>query len=151
MVRSAVIVVALVLVACIDRHTAARAVAAVQADRAPDVMPSMQNRDLPFHYPPALFARHVQGNVTIRIHIDSAGVVWPESTSVAESSGYPALDSAAVEGARHLRFTPAQRAGHPVGISLLLPVYFRYPNAPPLPGDSILRHARRTSPAPAKP
>ena len=38
----------------------------------------------------------------------------PDSTRVAESSGYPALDSAALAGAAALRFAPARRHGRPV-------------------------------------
>ena len=126
--------------ACIDRDQAAKAIDAVQSDGAkPDVMPVMLNRELPFRYPPALYAKMVQGNVTLHIHIDSIGIVWPESTSVVESSGYPGLDSSAVAGSRELRFEPATTKGHPVGVSLKLPVFFRHPNGKPLAGDTILR------------
>jgi TonB family protein len=134
--------------ACIDRDQAAKAIDAVQSDGAkPDVMPVMLNRELPFRYPPALYAKMVQGNVTLHIHIDSIGIVWPESTSVVESSGYPGLDSSAVAGSRELRFEPAKTKGRPVGVSLKLPVFFRHPNGKPLAGDTILR-SPSTKPAP---
>ncbi len=126
--------------ACLDRDQAAKAIEAVQSDGAkPDVMPVMLNRVLPFRYPPALYAKTVQGNVTLHIHIDSTGVVWPESTSVVESSGYTGLDSSAVAGSRELRFEPAKTKGRPVGVSLKLPVFFRHPNGKPLAGDTILQ------------
>jgi protein TonB len=102
-------------------------------------MPVMLNKELPFRYPPALYAGKVQGNVTLRIHIDSTGAVWPESTIVVESSGYPALDSAAVKGSQQLRFEPAKLRGKPLGISILLPIFFRHPKGRPLPGDTILQ------------
>lgn len=134
--------------ACIDRDQAAKAIDAVQSDGAkPDVMPVMLNRELPFRYPPALYAKTVQGNVTLHIHIDSTGIVWPESTSVVESSGYPGLDSSAVAGSRELRFEPAKTKGRPVGVSLKLPVFFRHPNGKPLAGDTILQ-PRSAKPAP---
>lgn len=134
--------------ACIDRQQAQKAIDAVQSDGAkPDIMPVMLNRELPFRYPPALYARKVQGNVTLHIHIDSTGVVWPESTSVVESSGYPGLDSSAVAGSRELRFEPATTKGHPVSVSLKLPVFFRHPNGKPLAGDTILQPSR-AKPAP---
>jgi protein TonB len=134
--------------ACIDRDQAQRAIEAVQSDGAkPDVMPVMLNRELPFRYPPTLYARKVQGNVTLHIHIDSTGIVWPESTSVVESSGYPALDSSAVAGSRELRFEPATTKGHPVSVSLKLPVFFRHPQGKPLAGDTILQSSR-IKPAP---
>src|SRR5206468_1628532 len=107
--------------------------------RQPDIAPQMLNKELPFKYPPALFAQKVQGNVTLRIYIDRAGQIVPDSTHVAETSGFSALDSAAVKGSRELKFEPAKTEGQPVPVSILLPVFFRYPGAPPLPGDSILR------------
>ncbi|MDQ2932106.1 MAG: energy transducer TonB [Gemmatimonadota bacterium] len=132
--------------ACLDREQARKAIEAVQTDGAkPDVMPVMLNRDLPFRYPPALYAKKVQGNVTLHIHIDSTGIVWPESTSVLESSGYAGLDSSAVAGSRELRFEPATTKGHPVGVSLKLPVFFRHPKGKPLAGDTILQPLRPKS------
>jgi TonB family protein len=125
--------------ACIDKDDAKKMIEALQAGIVPDSLPVMQNAEPPFKYPPALYAQKVQGNVTLRIHIDSAGQVRPESTSVVESSGYPALDSAAALGARALRFRPAFSKGSPLAISVLFPVYFRHPEALPLPGDTILK------------
>jgi periplasmic protein TonB len=134
--------------ACLDREQARKAIEAVQTDGAkPDVMPVMLNHELPFRYPPALYAKKVQGNVTLHIHIDSTGIVWPESTSVIESSGYAGLDSSAVAGSRELRFEPATTKGKPVSVSLKLPVFFRHPQGKPLAGDTILQPPR-TKPAP---
>jgi TonB family protein len=105
----------------------------------------MLNKELPFRYPPALFAQKVQGNVTLRIYIDKTGQIVPDSTHVAETSGFSALDSAAVKGSRDLKFQPAMTQGQSVPVSILLPVFFRYPGAPPLPGDSILKGSQATS------
>src|SRR6478672_3704182 len=113
--------------------------------RQPDVAPVMLNKELPFRYPPALFAQKVQGNVTLRIFIDGKGQIVPDSTHVAETSGYSALDSAAVKGSRELKFEPAKTQDQPVPVSILLPVFFRYPGAPPLPGDSILQGTQSVS------
>lgn len=113
----------------------------------PDELPVVVTRPLPFRYPPELQASRVQGNVTLRIHIDSAGRVAPESTQVVQSSGYTMLDSAAVEGSRELQFIPAKKGGEAMAISIQFPVYFRHPGAAPLPGDTILnRAARRPAP-----
>ena len=124
---------------CIDKDDAKKMIEALQASVAPDSLPVMQNSQLPFRYPPELYARRVQGNVTLRIHIDTAGRISPESTTVVETSGYPALDSAAVTGARVLQFRPAFAKGTPLAISVLFPVYFRHPEASPLPGDTVLK------------
>ena len=105
----------------------------------PDELPTMLNAEPPFRYPADLYAQKVQGNITLRIYIDSAGAIRPESTLVAESSGYPALDSAAVAGARDLRFKPARLRGEAMAVPIYFPVYFRHPEAPPLPGDTILQ------------
>jgi TonB family protein len=107
----------------------------------PDVLPVMLNKDLPFKYPPSLYAKKIQANVTLRIFIDKEGQIVAESTHVAESSGFPALDSAAVRGSGELRFIPAKTRSLPVPVSILFPVYFRHPEAPPLPGDTVLKKA----------
>jgi TonB family protein len=121
----------------------------------PDVLPVMLNKDLPFRYPPALYAKKVQANVTLRVFIDKEGLVVSESTHVAESSGIPSLDSAAVKGSSELRFIPAKTRGEAVPVSILFPVYFRHPEAPPLPGDTILKKtgtaAIRNPPPPPPP
>jgi protein TonB len=98
----------------------------------------MLNKELPFRYPPALYAQKVQGNVTLRIYIDSNGAIVPDSTRVAETSGFSALDSAAMKGSRDLKFEAAKTRGQPVPVSILLPVFFRHPDAPPLAGDSVI-------------
>ncbi len=64
-----------------------------------------------------------------RLVVDSIGRLLPESSRVAESSGYPALDSAALTGARRLRFAPARRHGLSIGTAFLQPVEFRHPQA----------------------
>ena len=83
----------------------------------------------PVRYPPALLAQGIEGRVLLRLYVDAAGTVVPDSTRVAESSGYPALDSAALEGSPELRFSPALHQGHPVAAPFLQPVQFRTPRS----------------------
>lgn len=126
--------------ACIDKETAKQAVLAMYSGPPkPDVLPKMLNPEPPFRYPPSLYDKKVQGNVTLRIFIDSTGRVWPESTVVVEPSGYPALDSAAVRGSEALRFEAAIKDSLPISVRVLFPVYFRHPDAPPLPSDTALK------------
>ena len=128
------------LMGCMDQNTPKKMAQVLQAGRGtPDETPRMLNEDLPFHYPPALYARKVQGNVTLRLYVDSAGQVTPDSTRIEESSGYAGLDSAAVKGSQDLHFAPAKLRGEPLGVAILFPVYFRHPDARALPGDTILR------------
>jgi TonB family protein len=113
--------------------------ASIMPDNArPDEPPVVLNGELPFRYPPTLYARKVQGNVTLRLFVDRDGRPRNDSTRVEESSGLESLDSAAVRGSQELRFVPAKRHGEPMAVSVLFPVYFRHPEANPLPGDTIL-------------
>jgi protein TonB len=108
----------------------------------PDELPVMVNSQPPFRYPTAAYAQKIQGNTTLRIFIDANGNVAADSTQVTESSGNSSLDSAAVVGARQLKFVPAKRGGKAEAISILFPVYWRHPDAPPLPGDTILNRGK---------
>jgi protein TonB len=125
---------------CVDEKDAQKAVEAIwQGGPRPDSLPVMLNSELPFRYPLSLWSTRVQGNVVLRIHIDTTGAVRPESTIVIQSSGYTPLDSAAVTGSEELRFRPAKLRGKPMALSIQLPVFFRHPEASPLPGDTILK------------
>ena len=79
----------------------------------------------PVRYPPALLAQGIEGRVLLRLYVDSAGNVIPDSTRIAESSGYPALDSAALVAAPELRFAPALHQGQAIAAPFLQPVQFR--------------------------
>ncbi len=94
------------------------------ATRENDV-PVAVNSESPFQYPPDLYDQGVEGEVRLRLYVDSTGRVYPESTRVATSSGTPGLDSAAIKGAAQLQFAPAHRNGEPVGMAFYQPVIFR--------------------------
>jgi protein TonB len=79
----------------------------------------------PVEYPPALYAQGIEGRVVLRLFLDSAGVVVSDSTTVQESSGVPALDSAALAAVPRLRFAPALRDGKPAASPFLQPFDFR--------------------------
>jgi TonB family protein len=99
---------------------------ASQAEPPPESeAPVALNPDVPIAYPPALYEQKVEGDVVLRLFVDSTGKLVPESTRVAEPSGYAALDSAAVSGAAALRFAPAKRHGVAVATAFLQPVEFR--------------------------
>ena len=91
----------------------------------PEEPPVAINPISPVRYPPALLAQGIEGRVLLRLYVDSAGRVVPDSIRVAESSGYPALDSAALAGAPELKFSPALHQGQPVAAPFLQPVQFR--------------------------
>jgi TonB family protein len=122
---------------CSERARAGRSgVASWLPGRLPDELPQIVNAELPFRYPIPQYLRRVQGNVLLRLYVDANGQVIQDSTRIMESSGEPAFDAAALAGALALHFQPARRRDTPIPVSLLFPVHFRHPEAPPFPGDS---------------
>lgn len=97
-------------------------------------LPVATNPESPVFYPVDLFEQEVEGSVVLRLYITEDGTVVPESTQVAETSGMPVLDSAAVAGVAEMQFAPATRNGTPVATLFLQPVHFRHP-AQTGPGD----------------
>jgi len=85
----------------------------------------------PVRYPQALLEQGIEGQVLLRLYVDSSGRVIPDSTRIEESSGYPALDSAALVGSPELRFSPALHQGRPIAAPFIQPVQFRGPRARP--------------------
>src|SRR5258708_36575707 len=86
---------------------------------APGVPPDQEppvalNGDSPIQYPPRLYDQKVEGDVVLRLFVDSTGRLAPESSRVVHPSGDSALDSAALTGARRPRFPPARRPGVPI-------------------------------------
>ncbi len=89
--------------------------------------PVALNAEPAVQYPPDLFDQRVEGDVVLRLFADSTGRLVPESTRVAESSGFAPLDSAAVKGVTRLRYAPARRHGLPVATTFLQTMEFRHP------------------------
>ena len=87
------------------------------------------NAEPTVQYPPALYDQGIEGDVELRLFVDSTGRLAPESTRVNESSGYAALDSAATRGVAQLRYAPARRHGLPVATAFLQTIEFRHPGA----------------------
>jgi TonB family protein len=92
-----------------------------------DQPPVAINPVSPVDYPVTLLEQGIEGRVLLRLYADSTGELALDSTRVAESSGYPALDSAAMAGAAALRFAPARRHGRPVAGAFVQPIHFRNP------------------------
>ena len=117
-------------VACRKAPPAPERTGAAAANTPPDQEPPVAlNANSPIQYPPKLYDQKVEGDVVLRLFVDSTGRLAPESSKVAESSGYPALDSAALTGVKKLRFAPARRHGLAVATAFLQPVEFRHPGA----------------------
>ncbi|MEJ2310966.1 MAG: energy transducer TonB [Gemmatimonadales bacterium] len=86
-------------------------------------MPTLLNEQLPFEYPQDAWASRIGGETVLRIRISTAGAV--DSVAVQKTSGHRSLDSAAVAGARELRYKPARQGERSVPVWATLPV--RYP------------------------
>ncbi len=118
----------IVVLACAGCKAATPSASAAQ-DGQNDV-PVAINGESPFQYPPELYDQGIEGEVRLRLWVDSTGRISPESTRVASSSGTPGLDSAALAGAPQLQFAPAHRNGRAVAAAFYQPVIFRRRPAP---------------------
>ncbi len=78
--------------------------------------------EVPVEYPLDLWDADVEGQTLLRVRVTDRGSV--DSVEVLESSGYPAFDSAAVAGARQLRYSPARRDGQRLTVWAKVPVQF---------------------------
>ncbi len=96
--------------------------------RRRDEPPVPLDAEPPVEYPAALYAQRISGTVLLRLFVDDQGMVAPDSTRLQESSGYPALDSAALAAAPRLRYAPAMRNGVPVATLFTQPIHFRHPD-----------------------
>ena len=77
---------------------------------------------MPIDYPLQLWDQDMEGETLLRVRVTDTGQV--DSVEVAESSGQPAFDSAAVHGAKDLRFRPARRRGKRIEVWAKVPVHF---------------------------
>jgi TonB family protein len=92
-------------------------------------LPAPLYGQLPIGYPLELWDQDVEGRTLLRVRVTDVGGV--DSVEVLESSGYDAFDSAAIAGARELRFTPARRNGKRIDVWAQVPVHFSKKPRPP--------------------
>lgn len=78
--------------------------------------------EIPIEYPLSLWDQDMEGETLLRVRVTDTGQV--DSVEVVESSGHVAFDSAAVQGARELRFTPARKGGKRIAVWAKVPVHF---------------------------
>lgn len=77
---------------------------------------------VPIEYPLELWDQDIEGETMLKVRVTDTGRV--DSVLVVRSSGHPAFDSAAVSGARDLRFQPARRSGKRIRVWARVPVHF---------------------------
>ena len=78
--------------------------------------------EVPIEYPLHMWDQDMEGETLLRVRVGDTGVV--DSVEVVESSGYAAFDSAAIAGAKDLRFTPARQDGKRIEVWAQVPVRF---------------------------
>jgi protein TonB len=100
---------------------ATASVSAPQANGAPDVLPSEIHSPFP-SYPPELLARRIQATVVLRLKIATDGTV--AEAAVHRTSGYAAMDQAALAGVKSWKFKPALKNGKQVETIVRKPFTF---------------------------
>lgn len=93
----------------------------------PVTNPEPVSIESPFRYPVDEWDAQVEGEVVVMVYVTDVGDV--DSVYVLESSGVPALDSAAVAGARELEFAPGRRGDERIAMWAKLPVVFARPDS----------------------
>lgn len=93
-----------------------------------DVEPRLENREEIFRllqrfYPRSFREAGIGGTVTVWVYVNPAGAV--ENAVVKETSGYDALDEAAVKVAHRMEFTAALNHGEKIGVWASQRVRFR--------------------------
>lgn len=78
------------------------------ATGGPTTSPSLRSRSIP-PYPPASVRAGEEGTSTVEVCVSASGQVT--SASLAQSSGHPRLDEAALRWLKTARFNPAKREG----------------------------------------
>lgn len=85
--------------------------AAPPAVGSPDALPSEVHSPFPA-YPPELLARRIQATVVLRLKIATDGSIV--EATVHRTSGYEAMDQAAINGVKSWKFRPAMKNGKPI-------------------------------------
>ncbi len=86
--------------------------------------------EIPIEYPLDMWDQGIEGETLLRVRVNDLGEV--DSVEVAETSGHPVLDTAALKGALEMRFSPGRRGGKRVPVWARVPVHF---SKRPNPGD----------------
>jgi TonB family protein len=85
--------------------------------------PELIEDESPFRYPVELWDEGTEGETVVMVRVTTTGA-WTASTWL-ESSGQAAFDSAAVTGARDLRFVPGRATTARVTMWAKVPVRFQ--------------------------
>ena len=84
--------------------------------------PQPLSAEIPIEYPLHLWDQDMEGETLLRVRVGDTGGV--NSVEIVQSSGHLSFDSAAVDGARRLRFSPARQDGKRIEVWAQVPVRF---------------------------
>ena len=90
--------------------------------RAPIEPPQVLTDSIPFVYPLELWDHNISGQTVLLLRVNELGQV--DSVVIDAGSGYPEFDSAAVQGAPHLRFISGRQGERRVTMWTRMPVRF---------------------------
>ncbi|HUU29802.1 MAG TPA: TonB family protein [archaeon] len=90
-----------------------------------EVMPKVKYMPPKPKMPPHIAKDRVEVVTRIEFFVTKTGDVDPDRTKIAISSGYPELDSIAVEWAKGFKFDPALNRGEPVSIRMAIPIEWK--------------------------
>ena len=93
-----------------------------EPEAAPIEPPQAMSDSMPFVYPVELWDHRISGQTIVLIRVSELGAV--DSVMVGTTSGYEEFDSAAVQGARAMRFTPGRQGERRVPMWTKMPVRF---------------------------
>lgn len=92
--------------------------------RAPELLNATEVRNaLERNYPPLLRDAGISGSPNVHMYIDTLGVV--RRTLLSKTSGYPALDEAAIQIAQAMEFSSAYNRGQKVDVWVEIPIVFQ--------------------------
>ena len=90
--------------------------------QAPIEPPQVMSDSSPFIYPVDLWDQKISGQTVLLLRVSELGAV--DSVLIATPSGYASFDSAALKGARGMKFTPGRQGERRVAMWTKLPVRF---------------------------
>lgn len=106
----------------LDRAVAAEPVFTPMTER-PQLMNTREvQQELQRHYPPLLRDAGIGATAKVWFFIDATGAV--QDVRISRTSGYDALDQAALRVARTMEFSPARNRGEPVPVWVALDISF---------------------------